>query len=366
MSSHIPWRDPALEEIAKKVASGQRLSAKDGLILFRTPDLLGLGALANQVRERLHGQTTYFNQNRHINPTNICSAQCRFCAFGRPPGASGTYEMAIEEIVDQAVQAYRSGAREIHMVGALHPELPFQWYLDMLQAVKQACPEIHLKAFTAVEIDYFAGLAGLSVREVLEQLMDAGMDSLPGGGAEIFAPRVRAIICPRKASGQRWLEIHREAHRLGLRSNCTMLYGHVETDDERVDHLLKLRELQDETGGFQAFVPLAFHPENTGLSHIARASAAVDLRVVAASRLLLDNIPHIKAYWVMLGIETAQLALSFGADDLDGTVVLERIVHDAGADSPLALSREELVCLIRAAGREPVERDTLYRVVQRP
>ncbi|MDV2495048.1 MAG: aminofutalosine synthase MqnE [bacterium] len=365
MSARAFWNDEALGPIAEKVAGGERLTAEDGLVLFQTPDLLGLGALANQPRETFHGNATYFNQNRHINPTNICIAHCRFCAFGRAPKAAGAYEYSIEDIVEMGREAEAAGAREIHIVGGLHPDLSLEWYCSMLEALKEACPELHLKAFTAVEVDYFTEREGLSVVEVLERLMKAGMDSMPGGGAEIFAPRVHKIICRHKATGERWLDIHRIAHGLGLKSNCTMLYGHVETDEERVDHLLKLRALQDETGGFQAFVPLVFHPENTGLRRIRKASGLVDLRVIAVSRLLLDNIPHIKAYWIMLGIKTAQVALSFGADDLDGTVVEEKIVHDAGADSPQEVPLDELVRLIRAAGREPVERDTVYNVVKR-
>jgi aminodeoxyfutalosine synthase len=363
MSTFAPVRDEALKAIAEKVTHGQRLSAEDGLVLFQTPDLLGLGTLANGVREALHGNMTYFNQNRHINPTNICISHCRFCAFGRSEKAAEAYEFSIEEIVQKAREAEAAGARELHIVGGLHPDLSLEWYCEMLEAVKRECPGVHLKAFTAVEVDYFSEISDLSVEEVLERLIKAGMESMPGGGAEVLSPRVHHLICRNKTSGERWLEIHRKAHGIGIKSNCTMLYGHVETDEERVDHLLKLRALQDDTGGFQAFVPLAFHPENTALRHIPKASGTVDLRVIAASRLLLDNIPHIKSYWIMLGIKTAQVALSFGADDLDGTVEEEKIVHDAGADSPQELPLETLIGIIRAAGREPVERDTVYNVV---
>jgi aminodeoxyfutalosine synthase len=364
MSGFSSIRDAALKPIAEKVDAGERLSAEDGRTLFRTADLLGVGVLANRAREARHGNKTFFNQNRHINPTNVCVAHCRFCAFGRSAKADGAYEFSIHEVVEKARSARDAGARELHIVGGLHPELPLDWYLDMLRAVKEGCPEVHLKAFTAVEVDYFADLSGLPIEEVLSQLMKAGMDSMPGGGAEILSPRVHKLICQNKTTGEKWLEIHRMAHGMGLKSNCTMLYGHVETDEERVDHLIKLRTLQDETGGFQAFVPLVFHPENTRLSHIQMASGLVDLRVIAASRLMLDNIPHIKAYWIMLGIKTAQVALSFGADDLDGTVVEEKIVHDAGAESPQELSRDELIRIIQAAGREPVERDTVYNVLE--
>jgi len=357
--------DQRLEPIAAKVLAGQRLDAADGLALYRTPDLLALGWLANSVREQRHGNVCYFNVNRHINPTNVCVAHCKLCAFGRDPNAPGAYTFALEEIWQRAEQGVREGATEFHMVGGLHPDLPFQCFLDMMRGLKQRCPGVHLKAFTMVEVGYFSRISKLSIRDTLLALKDAGVDSLPGGGAEIFNPRVRKIICDHKVSGQQWLNIARTAHQVGLRSNATMLYGHIETDEERVEHLLALRNLQDETGGFVAFIPLAFHPENTGLSHLPRPSGFTDLKMIAVSRLLLDNFDHIKAYWIMLTPRIAQIGLRFGADDLDGTVVEEKIYHDAGATTEQFTPRAELERLIREAGRVPVERDTLYRPVDR-
>jgi aminodeoxyfutalosine synthase len=357
--------DARLEPIAAKVLANDRLDAADGLALYRTPDLLALGWLANHVREQRHGNVCYFNVNRHINPTNVCVAHCKLCAFGRSPDAPGAYTFALEEIWQRAEQGVREGATEFHLVGGLHPDLPFQYFLDLMRGLKQRCPGVHLKAFTMVEVGYFSRISKLSIRDTLLALKDAGVDSLPGGGAEIFHPRVRKIICDHKVSGQQWLNIARTAHQVGLRSNATMLYGHIETDEERVEHLLALRKLQDETGGFVAFIPLAFHPENTGLSHLPRPSGFTDLKAIAVSRLLLDNFDHIKAYWIMLTPRIAQIALRFGADDLDGTVVEEKIYHDAGATTAEFTPRAQLERLIREAGRVPVERDTLYRPVDR-
>jgi len=357
--------DQRLAPIAAKVLRGERLSHEDGVTLYRSPDLLAVGWLANHVREKRHGNVTYFNVNRHINPTNVCVAHCKLCAFGRDPNAPGAYTFALEEIYQRAEQGVREGATEFHMVGGLHPDLPFEYFLDMIRGLKQRCPTVHLKAFTMVEVGYFARIAKLSIKETLQKMKDAGVDSLPGGGAEIFHPRVRKLICDHKVSGQMWLSIARQAHELGLHSNATMLYGHVETAEERVDHLLKLRELQDQTHGFVTFIPLAFHPDNTALSHIPKPTGYDDLRNIAVSRLLLDNFAHIKAYWIMLSPAIAQIALRFGANDLDGTVVEEKIYHDAGAVTSEFTSRADLERLIRAAGRVPVERDTLYNPVDR-
>ena len=357
--------DARLKPIADKVLAGERLSADDGIALYRTSDLLALGWLANRVREQRHGNICYYNVNRHINPTNVCVAHCRLCAFGRSPEAPGAYTFALEEIWQRAETGMREGATEFHMVGGLHPDLPFEYFLDMLRGLKQRCPGVHLKAFTMVEVGYFARISKLSIRDTLLALKDAGVDSLPGGGAEIFHPRVRKVICDHKVSGQQWLSIARTAHQIGLRSNATMLYGHIENEEERVDHMLQLRALQDETHGFVAFIPLAFHPENTALAHLPKPTAFADLKSIAVSRLLLDNFDHIKAYWIMMTPKVAQIALSFGADDLDGTVVEEKIYHDAGATTEQFTSRAELERLIRAAGRTPVERDTLYRPVDR-
>jgi aminodeoxyfutalosine synthase len=357
--------DSRLKPIASKVLVGERLSVDDGMTLYRSPDLLAVGWLANHVREKRHGDITYYNINRHINPTNVCVAHCRLCAFGRDPNAPGAYTFALEEIYQRAEQGVREGATEFHIVGGLHPDLTFDHYLELVRGLKQRCPSVHLKAFTMVEVHYFAKIAKLSIEETLRKMKEAGVDSCPGGGAEIFHPRVRKIICDHKTSGQMWLSTAKKAHEAGLHSNATMLYGHVETEEERVDHLVKLRELQDETHGFVAFIPLAFHPDNTALSHIPKTSGYLDLRNIAVSRLMLDNFDHIKAYWIMLTPSIAQIALRFGANDLDGTVVEEKIYHDAGAKTSEFTPRAELERLIRAAGRVPVERDTLYRPVDR-
>jgi aminodeoxyfutalosine synthase len=363
--AELTLTDQRLAPIAEKVLAGERLSMDDGVLLYRTPDLLAVGWLANHVREKRHGNITYYNVNRHINPTNVCVAHCKLCAFGRDPNAPGAYTFALEEIYARAEQGVREGATEFHIVGGLHPDLPFEYFLEMIRGLKKRCPGVHLKAFTMVEVGYFARIAKLSIEETLRQMKEAGVDSLPGGGAEIFHPRVRKIICDHKVSGQMWLSIARKAHQAGLRTNATMLYGHVETEEERVDHLLKLRELQDETHGFVTFIPLAFHPDNTALSHIPHPSGYTDLRNIAVARLMLDNFDHIKAYWIMLSPAIAQIAQRFGASDLDGTVAEEKIYHDAGARTSEFTPRSELERLIRAAGRVPVERDTAYNRVDR-
>jgi len=357
--------DPRLHAIAEKVNSRERLDAHDALVLYQSSDILAIGWLANSVRERLHGDTTYFNVNRHINPTNVCVAACRLCAFGRKKDAPGTYTMALEEAWETAASGYSEAVTEFHIVGGLHPDLPFSYFLDLISGLKQRFPKVHLKAFTMVEIAYLAKRAKLSIRETLEQLKLAGVDSLPGGGAEIFADRVRAIICDHKIDGNQWLETARLAHELGLRSNATMLYGHVENDEDRVDHLLKLRALQDESKGFQTFIPLAFHPDNTPLQHLHKTTGMLDIKNIAISRLVLDNFAHIKAYWQMMTPKIAQIALRFGADDIDGTVIEEKIYHDAGATTPQGMRRQELVRLIEEAGRKAVERDTMYHPVTR-
>jgi aminodeoxyfutalosine synthase len=359
--SELHIEDKRLEPIAEKVLAQERLSADDGVALYRSPDLLAVGWLANAVRERRYGNVCYYNVNRHINPTNVCVAHCRLCAFGRSPDAPGAYTYALEEIFQRAAQGVAEGATEFHIVGGLHPDLPFDYFLDLIRGLKERFPGVHLKAFTMVEIGYFARITKLSIRETLERLKQAGVDSLPGGGAEIFNPRVRKVICDHKVSGRMWLDIARTAHRLGLHSNATLLYGHIETEEERVEHLLLLRELQDETRGFVAFIPLAFHPEHTALAHLPKPTGFDDLKNIAVARLLLDNFDHIKAYWIMLTPRVAQIALRFGADDLDGTVIEEKIYHDAGATTPQHMTRQDLERLIRAAGRIPVERDTLYR-----
>jgi len=359
------FEDSRLEAIRAKVDARQRLTYDDGLILYRTPDLLGVGWMANQVRERLHGNKTFFNVNRHINPTDVCVASCKLCAFGKRAKDPKAYTMSLEEVWHKAGEGYSEAVTEFHIVGGLHPELTLDWYCQMLRGLKQRFPQVHLKAFTMVEIGYFAQRGKISEREVLQRLKDAGMDSLPGGGAEIFHDRVRRVICDHKLTGQQWIDTARIAHQMGLHSNCTMLYGHIETPEDRLDHLLRLRGLQDETHGFQTFIPLAFHPDNTPLEHIPKTTGFDDIREISVSRLMLDNIPHIKAYWVMMTPRIAQIAQRFGADDLDGTLVEERIYHDAGATTSQNLRRGDLTRLIREAGREPVERDTLYRPIER-
>jgi aminodeoxyfutalosine synthase len=366
MSAHsFQTDDRRLESIHEKVMASARLDFDDGLVLYRTGDILAVGWLANHVRERMHGDKTYFNVNRHINPTNVCVAACRLCAFGRKKDSPGAYTMALDEAFETAASGYSEAVTEFHIVGGLHPDLPFQYFLDLVSGLKQRFPQVHLKAFTMVEVAYLAKRAKLSIAETLQQLKSAGVDSLPGGGAEIFADRVRHIICDHKIDGDQWLETARLAHNMGLRSNATMLYGHVENEEDRVDHLMSLRGLQDETGGFQTFIPLAFHPDNTPLEHLPRTTGMLDIKQIAVGRLLLDNFPHIKAYWQMLTPKIAQIALRFGADDLDGTVIEEKIYHDAGATTPQGMRRQKLVRLIREAGREPIERDTMYRPVVR-
>lgn len=360
--------DPQLIPIAGKVAAGERLTFDDGVTLFQSNDLLTIGSLAHHVREKLHGNRTYFNVNRHINPTNICVASCRLCAFGRKADAPGAYTMALEEAFQAAGRGWSEAVTEFHIVGGLHPELPFQYYVDLLRGLKERFPSVHLKAFTAVEIAYYSQISRLTYPEILERLKEAGLGSLSGGGAEIFAPATRRKICDHKIGAHAWLRVHRTAHKLGLHSTATMLYGHIESDEDRVDHLLQLRGLQDQTHGFMTFIPLKFHAAHTELGKdigFRDTTGFTDLKAIAVSRLLLDNFPHIKAYWIMLTPRVAQIALRFGADDIDGTVVEEKIYHDAGATTPQGMTRAQLMRLIREAGQEPFERDTLYQPVLR-
>jgi aminodeoxyfutalosine synthase len=341
------------------------LNEVDALVLYGTGDILAVGWLANWVRERMHGDKAYFNVNRHINPTNVCVAACRLCAFGRKKDTPGAYTMALEEAFQTAASGYTEAVTEFHIVGGLHPDLPFQYFLDLVSGLKERFPLVHMKAFTMVEVAYLAKRSKLTIGETLVKMKEAGVDSLPGGGAEIFSDRVRHIICDHKIDGDQWLDTARLAHQIGLKSNATMLYGHIEDDADRVDHLLKLRALQDETGGFQTFIPLAFHPANTPLQHLFTTTGMTDIKQIAVSRLVLDNFAHIKSYWQMMTPKIAQISLRFGADDIDGTVVEEKIYHDAGATTPQGLRRHDLVRLITEAGREPIERDTLYRPVTR-
>ena len=347
--------------IADKVRNGVDLDADEGVFLYRYPDLLAVGALANEQRERLHGDQTFFNVNFHINPTNVCEADCKFCSFARlTPDSPAAYTMSVDQVRQKLVDRIDQPVTEIHIVNGLHGGLPFEYYKDCLRVLKALRPDVHLKAYTAVEIHYFAEKFGMSYEQVLRELIDAGLGSLPGGGAEIFAERVRHKMCKDKATAEQWLEVHRTAHRLGLRSNCTMLYGTIETLEERVDHMLRLRALQAETGGFQTFIPLAFHHEGNDFARLPEPTGVDNLRTYAVGRLMLPNIPHIKAYWIMIGVKIAQVSLSFGVDDLDGTVQEEKIYHMAGAETPQVMTRGDLVRLIREAGRTAVERDTLY------
>lgn len=383
----------SLKKIEKKVLSGRRLTPEDAIGLFHSDDIFSLGRFASHVSQRKNGDNVYYIQNHHINPSNICVNRCTFCAFSRSKGEIDAYELSIKEIIRKLgrqqsdnkklrrseVKKLRNSqplnlsasqsldpslpCSEVHIVGGLHPDRPFHFYLDLLNGIKQSFPSIHIKAFTAVEIDYFSRISGLSITGTLRALKKAGLDSLPGGGAEIFNRHIRNKLCPEKIDGKRWLDIIEKAHRLDIKSNATMLYGHFETHKHRVEHMLKLRDLQDRTGGFQAFIPLAFHPMNTRINNGGYTSGIDDIKTIAISRLFLDNFPHIKAYWIMLGEKIAQLALLFGADDLDGTIIEERITHSAGALSGSSMTRTELITLIQAAGKNPVERDSFYRPI---
>ncbi|MDA8234041.1 MAG: aminofutalosine synthase MqnE [Clostridia bacterium] len=355
-----------LADILTKVEAGERLSREDGIRLMESNDILMLGYMADMVRKSKHGDRVYFIVNKHINHTNICKARCKLCAFGKDADDPGAYLMTLDEVEAKAKECQGKRISELHIVGGLHPDLNLEYFEEMLQRVSRVLPGVHIQAFTAVEIDYFAETSGLTPKEVLQRLQDAGLGSMPGGGAEIFSSRVRNLICEKKISGDRWLEIMEAAHSLGMRTNATMLYGHVETTEERIDHLIKLRELQDRTGGFLTFIPLAFHPRNTQLEelNLSRTTGYEDLKVLAVARLMLDNFDHIKAYWVMIGPKLAQVSLAFGANDLDGTVIEERITHAAGGDTGQSLTKSEMVKMIKGAGRVPIERDTLYNIVE--
>ena len=368
MERYLPITDSTLHSIYEKVQADERLSFEDGVKLYESPDINGVGYLANIVREQQNGNLAYYNFNQHIDYSNVCilHARCHFCAFARKDiKTDGAWEMSVDEFLDKAMYSIDHGCTEIHSVGGLHPKLPFEYYLDMLRGLKQRMPQVHLKFFTAVEVHHFSRIFKMSIEEVLIALREAGLDSLPGGGAEIFAEETREKICPGKLSAEGWLEVHDIAHRLGISTNATMLYGHLETSEDRADHLIRLREQQDKSGGFVTFIPLAFHPDNTRMDYLPSTSGLTDLQNIAVSRLLLDNFPHIKVYWIMTGLKTAQIALSFGADDIDGTVTEEKITHMAGADTPEAISAEEIIQVIEESGHIPVERDTLYNEIIR-
>jgi aminodeoxyfutalosine synthase len=350
-------------DILEKVVAGERLSCDDGVRLYNSNDILALGYMANLVRNRINGDNTYFIYNQHINYSNICTNLCKFCAFGKDKDHEQAYEMDLETVKQKVRDRLDEPITEIHMVGGIHPDLPFSYYTDLLKGIKDVRPDVHIQAFTCVEIAHLAGLADKPVGETLELLKDAGLGSIPGGGAEVFAPRIRELTCEKKLPGKDWIEVAKIAHKHGLHTNATMLYGHIETMAERVEHLDALRLAQDETNGFLAFIPLAFHPKNTEMSDISKTTGIDDLKNIAVARLMLDNFPHIKAYWVMVGPKVAQLALSFGADDMDGTVKEEVITHMAGAETEQAIGSTTLVKLIKEAGRVAIERDTLYKTI---
>jgi aminodeoxyfutalosine synthase len=357
------FRDTALEAVREKVLRGQRLSFEDGVELYRSHDLLAVGYLANHVREQRHGDVAYFVWNTHVNHTNVCAATCDFCAFAAKQGEARAYTMGLEEIV-RNVAALPRAVREVHIVGGLHPDLPWSYFTDMMKGIKKARPDIHIKAFTAVEVFFFHKLYRMSVERVLAELKEAGLDSMPGGGAEIFAKATRDKIIRGKADAGQWLDVMREAHRQGIPTNATMLYGHIESVEDRVDHLVRLRALQDETGGFVTYIPLAFQPWEAPAMKCPETTGFEDLKAIAVGRLMLDNFPHIKSYWIMIGPRLAQVGLSFGADDIDGTVTEEKIAHDAGAPTAQSMTVHDLVRLVREAGRRPVERDTVFNVVK--
>lgn len=352
-----------LGDILEKIQEEERISIEDGIRLFQSPDLLAIGYLANIVRERKNANNAYFIYNQHINYSNICTNLCKFCAFGKDKDSALAYEMTVEDVREKVRERLSEPITEIHMVGGIHPDLPYSYYIEIMQAIKEERPDVHIQAFTCVEIAHLAEISGLGLEGVLADLKKHGLGSIPGGGAEVFSPRIRELTCEKKLPGSGWIEVAKTAHRAGLHTNATMLYGHIESLEERIEHLDMLRTAQDETGGFLAFIPLAFHPKNTELSQLSRTSGVDDLKNIAVARCFLDNFPHIKAYWVMIGQKLSQIALSYGADDVDGTVKEEIITHMAGAETEQAMSREQLLRLIREAGRIPIERDTLYNVI---
>lgn len=358
-------KQAGLGDILDKIRASERLSKEDGIHLYESPNLLAVGYLANIVRGQKNGDNAYFIYNQHINYSNICTNLCKFCAFGKDKNSDLAYEMSVADVVRKVKERLDEPITEIHMVGGLHPDLPYTYYIELLQSIKSVRPDVHIQAFTCVEIAHLAEISNQSVEATLKDLMGAGLGSIPGGGAEVFSPRIRKRTCEKKLSGEGWLNVAKTAHKIGMRSNATMLYGHIETIEERIDHLDALRKAQDETGGFLTFIPLAFHPKNTEMSDLSRTSGVDDLKNIAVARCFLDNFPHIKAYWVMIGPKLAQVALSFGADDMDGTVKEEKITKMAGGESEQAMSDTELIGLIRDAGRTPIERGTLYDVIKR-
>ncbi len=354
-----------LKFIEKKILSNERLNRVEALELFITDDIFTVFRLANLMAERINGRRVFFIFNRHINPTNICINRCKFCAFSRSKGEAGAYELTIEEIIRKIENTQYENKKplsEVHIVGGLHPDWTHEYYLKMISSIKNNFPAIAIKAFTAVEVDYMSKISGLDIDKTLLALKNSGLDIMPGGGAEIFSIGIRQRLCPEKISGERWLQIMESAHKIGIKTNASMLYGHIETFEDRVDHLMRLRALQDTTRGFQAFIPLAYHPKNTEIGG-SISSGIDDLRTIAASRLILDNFAHIKAYWIMLGEKISQVALLCGADDIDGTIIEEKITHSAGAASSEGMGIEQLIHLIKKANKLPAERDAFYNIV---
>lgn len=357
-------QDKTLAAIAEKVTAGERLTLEDGLALYQSQDLLTIGQLANLVNQRKNGDNVYFIQNLYINPTNVCEAHCRFCGFRRDQGEDGAYTMSMEELLEYVQARYHEGIREFHIVGGHNPHVPFDYYLDTIRTLKQAYPNVTIKAYTGAEIEFFARLTGMSFREVLEALIEAGLDTMPGGGAEILTERYREKMSPEKASTDQWLLAHQTAHELGLKTHATMLYGSIETLEERLIHMIRIRELQDRTGGFMVFIPLAVQPMKASAGIKRRTSAMDDLKTIAISRLMLDNVQHIKAYFINIGTQLTQISLTMGASDVHGTLIEERISHAAGALTQQALTVDELVWLIQGAGKKAIERDTFYNVIR--
>jgi aminodeoxyfutalosine synthase len=352
------------KSIENKIEKGESLSREDGLALLRSNDILSIGKLAHAEKKKKSQNRVFFNVNFHLNLTNVCVSRCKFCAFSCDKGADGEYVLTPDDVINRLRSVAETGITEVHMVSGLHPDLPFTYYVDIVEKLKKEFTSVHIKAFTPVEIKYFSDISGLSIEDVLIRLKEAGLGSLPGGGAEVLCERVRRELCPKKASSLDWLEVMRTAHRIGLKTNATLLYGHIETNDEIIDHLISLQALQAETGGFQAFIPLPFHPENTMMNYFSRTTAFEQIKMISISRLMLNNFDHIKAYWIMSGQKTAQLSLFFGADDIDGTVVEEKIAHTAGAETARGVDKNRLINLIRQTGNIPVQRDTLYNVLE--
>ncbi|BAU26876.1 aminodeoxyfutalosine synthase [Aneurinibacillus soli] len=357
-------QDQTLLPIIEKIEAGERLSLEDGMTLYNSNDLLTIGQLANLVNTRKNGNNVYFIENMYINPTNVCEAHCAFCGFRRDPGEEGAYTMSMDDLLEYVAKGYTPTTREFHIVGGHNHTVPFDYYLDTIRTLKKNYPDVTIKAYTGAEIVFFAQIAGLTEEEVLKELVKAGLDTLPGGGAEILTEEYRAKMSPEKASTDEWLNVHRLAHNLGMKTHATMLYGSIEKPEERLIHMMRLRELQDDTNGFMVFIPLAIQPKKVTASIKRRTSAFDDMKTMAISRLMLDNFPHVKAYWINIGTQLTQMAVNFGSSDIHGTLVEERISHAVGALTQSGLTRDELVWLIKGAGKQPIERDTFYNIIK--